>query len=115
MEDDAADSAIRQGACVVTASEIKLRATTTAALDPNVCVNDVRQYCDSVAWSALQAVLADAKANPVWYCAACRNAIDENDKCIACESCLQWLHFQCVGVKTAPKIRSWFCTQCRRG
>ena len=89
MEDDTADSAVLQGGCVVTVSDIKWRVTTTVALDSNVCVNSVRQYCDSAAWSALQAVLADTKENPVWYCAACRNTIDENDKCVACDSCLQ--------------------------
>ena len=109
MDNDAADSAVRQGACVVTASDIKRRVTTTAALDSNMCINSVRQYCDSAAWSALQVALAEARNNPVWYFAACCNTIDENDRCVACDSCLQWLHFRCAGVKTAPKAGCWFC------
>ena len=99
MEDDTADSAVRQGACIVTVSVIKRRVTMTAALDNNVCLNSVRQYCDSAAWSALQVVLADARNNPVLYCAACCNTTDEYDRCVACDSSLQWLHFRCAGVK----------------
>ena len=95
MDNDAADSAVRQGACIVT-SVIKRRVTTTAALDSNMCINSVRQYCDSAAWSALQVALAEARNNPVWYFAACCNTIDENDRCVACDSCLQWLHFWCA-------------------
>ena len=97
MEDDTADSAVCQEARVVTTSDINRRATTTAALDPNICINSVRQYCNSAAWSALQVAFAEATNNPVWYCAACCNTIDENDRCVACDSCLQWLHFWCTG------------------
>lgn len=48
------------------------------------------------------------------YC-YCRCPYDEVSEMIACdgENCvIEWFHFECVGILTAPKGR-WFCPECR--
>ena len=110
---ETAVAAVRK-ATTVTAQHIKRCATTTAALDDDVCLETLRQYCDAEGWSALQALVDDVRADAVWYCAACSVSIEDGDGSVACDSCLQWHHFRCVGLKTAPKARCWFCAKCKR-
>ena len=45
------------------------------------------------------------ESDTVWYCAACSGDITDEEKCVACDSCLQWSHFRCVGIKSAPKVK----------
>ena len=108
-----ADAAVRDGT-TVTAQQVERRATTPAALDDSVCLRAIRRYCDAGAWEALEAVVEMLENDTVWYCAACSGDIAD-EKCVGCDSCLQWSHFRCVGIKSAPKVRCWFCVQCRRG
>ncbi|KAI0219441.1 hypothetical protein LSAT2_029026 [Lamellibrachia satsuma] len=67
------------------------------------------------AWAMLQCVVEETRADLVFYCGVCtEQIIDEDNRSIACDSCLQWTHFKCVGMKTAPKGRCWFCATCKR-
>ena len=52
------------------------------------------------------------KTNPVYYCQVCqRNLLKCNTIC--CDCCLEWLHFSCAGVKSAPKQKEWFYKLCK--
>ena len=62
-------------------------------LDDSVCLNAVLAYSDSESWAALEAVAADVKRDHVWVCTVCSSSIGEEERCVACESCLQWIHF----------------------
>ena len=114
VDADTAKSAVHNG-CTITADKIKRRIGTSAALDDSVSLFVIRKHCDTAAWAVLQSVVEEVKCDTVWYCGVCTEEInDEDQKSIACDSCLQWTHFKCVGLKTAPKGRCWFCSACKR-
>ena len=112
VSDETADAALRKET-TVTAQNIQRGTSTAAALDDNVCLRTIRQYCDVAGWSAMQDVVQDVRWDAVWYCAACSTTIDDDDS-VVCESCLQWHHFRCVALKTTPKVKCWFCARCKR-
>ena len=114
VDAEVADSAVR-GVCTITADKVKRRTGTSAALDDNVSLFVLRKHCKPSAWAMLQCVVEEARADPVFYCGICTEQIvGEDNRSIACDSCLQWTHFKCVGMKTAPKGRCWFCARCKR-
>ena len=46
-----------------------------------------------------------------WACAVCcHNLVSANSLC--CDSCLEWFHLKCVGLKQPPKRSVWFCRKC---
>ena len=47
----------------------------------------------------------DVRLDAVWYCAACRSTIDDDDRSVTCDSCLQWHHIRYVALKIAQKAR----------
>ena len=110
--EEVADDVVRHSG-TIDANQVGQRTTTSAALDENVYLNTVRQYCDAAAWLAIESVVDGVKRDVTWYCAACSSTIDSRS--VVCECCLQWNHFGCVGLKSLPKVRSWFCSQCKKG
>ena len=111
--EEVADDVVRHSG-TIDAKQVGQRTTTSAALDENVYLNTVRQYCDAAAWLAIESVVDGVKRDGTWYCAACSSTIDSGES-VVCECCLQWNHFRCVGLKSLPKARCWFCTQCKKG
>ena len=81
-----------------------------SCLDDNICLEEVRRYFTEEGWLLLQDVVAVLQQNPKWHCARCLR--EANEGTICCDSCLQWYHFECVGLKDSYKSRRWFCRPC---
>ena len=82
-----------------------------SVLDENVDVCLVRPYFSNDAWMLLDSVLKTKAKNVVWTCNVCFHDL-HSEQSIICEACLQWSHFRCIGLKTQPKARHWFCRSC---
>ncbi|RNA35050.1 transcription initiation factor TFIID subunit 3 [Brachionus plicatilis] len=51
-------------------------------------------------------------SNQYWSCPACAKS-DESAPMIACDSCDDWYHWQCVGLtEEPPKNQNWYCHKC---
>merc|ERR1711976_180234 len=54
----------------------------------------------------------DESGNKVWICAAYGKQ-DDGSPMIGCDSCDDWYHWLCVGIKSEPgENQDWFCTRC---
>lgn len=84
---------------------------TNAIIDESVDVHLVRRYFSNDAWRIVEDVLQQKKALDVWTCRECYHNLDEGQS-IACDSCLEWFHFKCVGLINQPKTKNWFCRRC---
>ena len=78
-------------------------ATAEAAKATTVTVQHIQRCTATTA--ALNDNVEDVRLNAVWYCAACRSTIDDDDRSVTCDSCLQWHHIRYVALKIAPKAR----------
>ncbi|CAG2105073.1 unnamed protein product [Medioppia subpectinata] len=48
----------------------------------------------------------------VWICPECKRP-DDGSPMIGCDTCDEWYHYECVGIRTAPGAdESWFCQKC---
>ena len=113
VQSDVAEAALHDGR-LLKASDVTRSSRTAACLDSNVCLKAIQKYCEAPAWHTVQQIADALLWDGVWYCALCTLALDDNhDDCVACDSCLQWYHFICAGVKRAPKAKVWFCTGCK--
>ena len=110
---DVAEAALH-GDRMLKASDIKRNPKTAACLDSNVCLKAIQKYCETPAWHAVERIAEDLQKEGLWYCAMCTLALnDDDDDCVACDGCLQWYHFTCAGVRSAPKAKIWFCKGCK--
>ena len=82
----------------------------SASLDPHVDINIVRKYFDGDGWACLTATMKERRELP-WFCHSCQETLD--GKSIGCDSCLNWQHWGCAGVKTQPKTKFWYCKDCK--
>ena len=99
----------------ISSDEVMRKTGTCAATDDNVSLLCLRKYFSADAWVKVMSVVNEVTSDVVWYCVTCTERInnDEN-RSVACDSCLQWTHVKCVGMKSAPKGRCWFCATCKR-
>ena len=80
-------------------------------LDENVCIVQIKKYFSFDGWSVLTNNIEVMRSCGVWTCSMCSSDLDGNDS-IACDSCLDWVHLNCIGLKRAPKTKHWFCRCC---
>ena len=85
--------------------ECRPEKVSAAVLDDNVDVNLVRRYFSHV----VEDVIERKKDMDLWICNVCQHELDGDN---ICESCLEWFHWQCVGVLSQPKSKEWFCRNC---
>ena len=81
-----------------------------SVLDENVDLCLVRPYFSSDAWLLLEEVVSTKAQTIVWTCTSCHHDLQQES--IACDSCLCWYDFRCVGLKGRPKAKYWFCRSC---
>lgn len=87
----------------------------SGALDSRAPLKSIRRYFCSEAWDAVQAAIRAKKNNDLWYCKKCGQDDDGSLKMISCDLCLEWFHWQCVGL-TRHKVTGkspWFCASCQ--
>ncbi|XP_054163015.1 LOW QUALITY PROTEIN: transcription initiation factor TFIID subunit 3-like [Oppia nitens] len=57
-------------------------------------------------------VKTEGDSGKVWICPSCKLP-DDGSPMIGCDTCDDWYHYACVGIKVAPeKDESWFCEKC---
>ena len=108
------DPVLRKGK-LIEESEVECRPEriSSAILDESVDVHLIRHYFTNDAWLIVQDVLKRKREGRVWICKGCNHDLDEDvSEAILCDSCLQWFHFQCVGIVKQPKQRNWYYRQC---
>ena len=59
----------------------------------------------------VQNVMEVMQARRKWDCAAYSLLLSTSES-VACESCLNWFHLKCVGLKKVPKKKNWFYITC---
>lgn len=95
--------------------ECRTEKISNAILDKSVDVHLIRHYFTKDAWLIVQDVLQRKREHHIWVCRVCNHDLDEDDsEAILCDSCLEWLHFRCVGIIKQPKQRYWYCRDCYR-
>ena len=78
-----------------------------AAIDENVDIHLIRKYFTSDVWLFLQR----KQANPMFVCKSCYHDLHKEPS-IVCDHCLSWFHIKCVGLKSQPKTKYWYCRKC---
>ena len=78
----------------------------------NVDVYRIERYFTEKAWMVVLRTL-QKKENSKWLCPGCSKAIRKAENSVACERCLNWYHFPCVHLDCKPKVRNWFCRNCK--
>ena len=84
---------------------------SSSCLDQNVCIETVRQFFTEDAWVALKAVVEVKRKIRRWVCHRCLQ--EASGETVACDSYLEWFHWDCVGFSKDYKARHWFCRECR--
>ena len=107
------NKAIKDGVLLDEASiEMRHEKIPNACIDENVNLFRIRKYFTDDGWVQVLQAVKMKKANPVYYCQVCERKLLQCNT-ICCDCCLEWLHFSCAGVKSAPKQKEWFCKLCR--
>jgi hypothetical protein len=97
---------------VYSADDIKPTAQiSTCVLDKAVDVNLVKHFIDVNAFSELTKRIAD-KSNTNYTCSTCEGDLSDV-RSVGCDACLHWQHYSCAGIKTEPKLKYWFCKNCK--
>lgn len=84
---------------------------------PNSCIDEyvnifhIKKYFTNDAWKIVQQVLEMKKIQSDWFCKVCNKEL-EDTLAIACDSCLDWYHLGCAGLRKSPKQKEWFCRFC---
>lgn len=82
---------------------------SSACLDANLQITRIKQYFTDDAWAVVLETMSKVKETG-WLCRICMKSLNGDQ--IGCDSCLEWLHFHCIGVQKAPKAKTWFCRYC---
>ena len=96
---------------VIQATDLQCTASKLAsgALDSRAPLHAI-QYFSRDAWIVLQATVREKKTQGMWYCGHCKEEDDGSLTMIACDLCLEWFHWQCIGLEiTACRwLQQWF-------
>ena len=80
-------------------------------LDENVSINLIRKYFTFDAWKQVEMLMNVLKEKGCWNCIKCSAPLS-NSESIGCDSCLDWFHLTCIGMRNPPKRKVWFCRAC---
>ena len=107
-----ADKAVNHGELIdEEAVETRPEKIPNCCIDENVNVYHVKKYFTVDAWKIVLQVLDWKKTHSNWSCKVCDQDLD-GKIAIACDSCLDWYHLHCIGLRNAPKRKEWFCRSC---
>ena len=95
--------------------EIRPECVSNKLVDDTVELGDIKEFFSEDAWQCLQNVYETKEKNSLWNCNECQTTIEQGESTIACESCLEWYHYECVGIKRKPRSKEWFCPICING
>jgi hypothetical protein len=83
----------------------------SACAESSIDFNLIKNHFEEEAFVELTKRIQMKKIQP-WSCGQCFNEIEEV-RSIGCDSCLNWFHYSCGGVKSDPKTKYWFCKKCK--
>lgn len=83
----------------------------SCAMDDRVDINLIKTFFDRDAWLPETDVMRQRQLLP-WYYFVCNHDLSSIPS-IGCDCCLNWYHFACVGVKSKPKSKLWYCSICK--
>ena len=75
-----------------------------------VDINMILKYFDTDGWAALSSVFRE-RGSIGWLCFKCNQ--DLSGESIGCDSCLEWYHHRCAGIRKVPTSQYWFCKNCK--
>lgn len=64
----------------------------------------MRSFFTHDAWLVIQGLLESKRKQSFWTCKSCQHELQS----IASEACLEWYHWDCVGVSKQPKAKNGF-------
>lgn len=112
VDDDVAEKAIATSYRILEAEvEVIPENVPAVCTDENINILAIRQYFTIDGWSCVKSVLDVHKENDYWLCNLCKEEL-HSEGSLGCDSCLQWFHLRCLGKKTCPKTKKWFCREC---
>ena len=86
---------------------------SSACMHKNVYIHIIRQFLDEDAWQCVISTYEQKLKIGLYTCFECKKSLATNEQSIMCDSCLEWNHYSCVRLRTAPKSKFWFCQTCR--
>ncbi|XP_043279943.1 uncharacterized protein [Venturia canescens] len=103
--------AAREGEYSIVEKDIDLIHLPDSLVDKSVDIRLVEPYFEGKTFISLTKAIEEKKNSGVFTCGICKESA--TDKCVLCDQCLLWHHFECAGLKRAPRASSWFCLQCK--
>ena len=112
MDDEVAEKAVSTS-YRISESEVEIIPKNVPAMcsDENINILAIRHYFTLDGWSNARAVIEIHKQNDYWLCNICKEGL-HSENSLGCDSCLQLFHLRCLGKKSVPKSRKWFCREC---
>ena len=111
VEQDKVVAAMRGGILSENHIEMIPENIPSACLDnERVDINIILKYFDTDGWAALTSVFRE-RVSIGWLCFKCYQ--DLSGESIGCDSCLEWYHRKCAGIRKIPTSQYWFCKSCK--
>lgn len=70
----------------------------------------LKKHFTDDAWELIENIISEKEKNIISICSVCSKDIFIS--CITCDSCLDFFHLKCVGLKVKPTKRKWVCIKC---
>ena len=105
------ESALKEGVLIEEEHvECRPEKVSDAVADENVDLNLIRKHFTYDGWMVCEQVINKKAMKMEWKCNVCHH--DLGGDSVACDCCLLWYHFTCVGLTKHPKTKYWFCRSC---
>lgn len=100
---------------IVTMEEIKKYiALQSHVFEEEISFELVEQFFKNDAFCFLKELIQMENNNNIkYFCSICKITVASDTKCIRCDSCLNWVHKNCSGLKKLLTKRNWFCPNCK--
>ena len=82
-------------------------------LDTYVDLSLVKELFTVDGWTKVEEIVDKKRKSIEYICPKCETLIDMNFDNVVCDSCLNVHHLSCVGLKNMPKIKHWYCKNCK--
>ena len=83
----------------------------SAMKDDAVDINVIRRFFNTESWTCLEAAYNSRVALP-YQCPLCKNEVEEHS--VMCDSCLEWYHYKCEGLRKLSTTKFWYCRYCTK-
>ncbi|XP_042145735.1 histone-lysine N-methyltransferase 2D-like isoform X24 [Ixodes scapularis] len=115
VDGETASDTLKDGYCIQERDiSVTSKSLSSGALDTRAPILTLKKYFSRAAWCKINELLKEKKEQGLWFCHKCDLEDDHTIKMIACDLCMEWYHWPCVGIgkKTVPR-GDWFCYNCK--